>query len=612
MKNILTIAKWETTRLRSRFSGKSRYIVLAVMLLAAAGFFLIYQQGFVICKGLYVVGASANAAEIADERFSVFRLDRETGNAELSKRTIDVYIDGDRVVSRSDQRSQYAAGALKKYLEKLDLARIVNQYEINQAFPLRVEVRYLESPEIRPGLDTSRSPAPTAEPVEPATPLSTPVPPGEAKAEKPVPPSSSSPASGSPDGSSVIGSNTDAAVKQQLEELETNQLPQFKAEFVSGNDIIIPSLMTPPIPLAQVLIALLYIIPIFLVSVFFTSSFTEEKVNRKLIVLLSTPVTSFQVILGKMLPYLIYSLIAMLVITVTLGGNVLLGLVIFIPVMLFIFSMYLIVALTYRTFKDQTFFSVLVLSFVTVYLVAPAMLVGVNDLSYISPLTLAVQMYRGESFGANEYFLSTVPLYLLSFLVVFVGTRVLNEEYLMSYKPLHIKAADALHLAMDKSHLSISVIILSVALIPLVFMLELAVIVFVYNLGSTVSLWLLLAIAAFIEETAKSVGVVVLLRGGTIRKPWDVSKLAVLSALGFFLGEKLLLFLALSVISETLFISAVFNTNLLLLPLVLHVVGTCAVCLLTSRLGVKYYLTGIMAGSVIHFIYNVLMIRASL
>jgi ABC-type Na+ efflux pump permease subunit len=96
---------------------------------------------------------------------------------------------------------------------------------------------------------------------------------------------------------------TDEAVRTQLEQTEnSNILREFKGEFVSDKEIIVPSLMDPPMPLAQVTMAFLYIVPIFFISVFFTSSFIEEKTGRKLIILLSAPVTPILVILGKMLP----------------------------------------------------------------------------------------------------------------------------------------------------------------------------------------------------------------------------------------------------------------------------------------------------------------------
>ena len=385
-------------------------------------------------------------------------------------------------------------------------------------------------------------------------------------------------------------------------------MPEFKAEFLSENDIIVPSLMNPPIPLAQLIITFLYVVPVFFISLFFTSSFTEEKVSRKLIVLLSAPVTRLQVILGKMLPYLVYSIFIIVAITLVLGGNVLLGLAIFIPVMLFIFSIYLMVALTYRTFKDQTFFSVLALSVVTVYLVGPAMFTGVSDLSYISPLTLAVEMYRGESFGVAEYFLATTPLFLVFGQTMFIGTRVFNEEYLMGFRPLHTKVAEAIYLTMDQRHPSVSTLLLSMFLVPAVFMVELAAIVFVSSLTLPFTLGFLVVISVIIEEVAKSAGVVILLQNNVLKTWKDVLKLACLSALGFLVAEKLLLYLALSVTSESMFVQALFSSGLLLIPLALHVASTSVVCLMTARLGIRFYPIGIIAGSIIHTIYNLNMV----
>jgi hypothetical protein len=624
MKNILTMSKREVTRLRARFSGKSRFIVLAIIALTIVSSYVIYHQDLVISKGLYNVGVSASGPSIVDERFNVVELERETGYSYLQQGTIDLYIDGDDVISNNSERSQYAAGALQQYLEKQELLRVANEYEIDRAFPLRIEISYLDTSESSPSAETGTSlpnipePSPVAEaPVAPAPSISFEAELPAASAEAPPEPPMPKPAPAGAEPSLTLPPvltlpsepltvrATDAAVRQQLDNFATShQLPEFKAEFLSENDIIIPSLMNPPIPLAQVIITFLYVVPVFFISLFFTSSFTEEKVSRKLIVLLSAPVTRLQVILGKMLPYLVYSIFIIIAITLILGGNVLLGLAIFVPVMLFIFSIYLMVALTYRTFKDQTFFSVLALSVVTVYLVGPAMFTGVNDLSYISPLTLAVEMYRGESFGISEYFLATTPLFLVFLQTMFIGTRVFNEEYLMGFRPLHTKVAEAIYLTMDRKHLNISMLLLGMCLVPVVFMVELASTAFVSNLAMPLTLGFLLIISVVVEEIAKSAGVVILLQNNALGNWKAVLKLSFLSALGFMLAEKLLLFLALSVVSESMFVSAMFSGGLLLLPLALHVVSTAIVCLLTARLGTRFYPVAIIAGSIIHTLYN--------
>lgn len=400
----------------------------------------------------------------------------------------------------------------------------------------------------------------------------------------------------------------DAKVKQQLDAFENGGLLKVKEVLLSEPDIIVPSLTPLPLPLAQVTLVFAYILPLLLAGVFFASSITEERVSRKLVVLLSAPVSKLQVILGKMLPYLVYSWLAVAIITLIMGGKVWLSLAIFTPVTLLILSTYMIVALTYRTFKDLTFFTVLVLTAIMAYLVVPALLTGVSDLSYISPLTLAVEMYRGEVVAAREYFLATAPLYLIFFQALFIGTRLFNEEYLTGFKPLHVKMAEALNLAIDVNHLNLSAFLSSLFLLPLAFTIELLAIVFVHNMRLPLALWILVIISVTIEELAKSVIVLVLLKNGTIRGKIEVVKLSALSAAGFFSGEKLLLFLALAVLSPSTFISAVFGAGLLIMPLALHVVSTCVVGLVTARLGTKYYPLAVAIGSVIHAAYNLYII----
>ncbi len=609
MKNILTMSRREITRLRARFSGKSRFIVLGILALTIIGSFVIYHQDLVISKGLYNVGVSADAPLIADSRFNITELDREVGYEMLEQGTIDLYLDGSSIFSNYTERSEYAAGALQKYLEKQEILHVAEEYEIDRAFPLRIEVSYLDTEDEGLVEDSAVSIPGVGDTTEALT-IAEDESPGLSVLDENI---AAATAAALPESLPAAPSATDEAVRQQLADFaENKQLPEFKAEFVAENDIIIPSLMNPPIPLAQVIITFLYVVPVFFISLFFTSSFTEEKVSRKLIVLLSAPVTRFQVIMGKMLPYLAYSIVVIIGVTMVLQGNILLGLAIFVPVMLFIFSIYLMVALTYRTFKDQTFFSVLALSVVTVYLVGPAMFTGVNDLSYISPLTLAVTMYRGETFTVSQYFLATTPLLLVFGQSMYVGTRVFNEEYLMGFRPLHSKIAEAIYLTLDRAHLSLSTLFMGMSLVPLVFMVELASIVFVTNLPLPFMLGFMLIVSVVVEELAKSAGVVILLQNKALARKRDVLKLAALSALGFMLAEKLLLLMAMSVVSDSSVIEVMFGGGMLLLPLALHVVSTSVVCLFTARFGTRYYLLAIVLGSIIHAIYNVSVMGALL
>jgi len=540
------------------------FLLIAVALLVS---YFVAQQGLVMGRDIYNIGVSPDGPTINDGRFQVSVMDKAEGMQKLNDGSIDLYVDGETALTRADKRSQYAAGALGQYLEKSEVSRLIVQYDINKSFPLRVEVNSLNV-------------GPTA---TSTTPIITAVP-------------------------AATGNDTSAAVRQQIEELQNGSNNKFQAQFVSDKEIIIPSLMNPPVPLSQVVLAFLYIVPVLFMGIFFNSSFMEEKTNRKLNILMSTPVTPFDVIAGKMLPYVAFSLVIVIGITLYLGGDLLLSLAIFLPVILFIFAIYLMVSLIYRTFKDQTFFSMAAITFVTGYLVLPALFTGINNVSYISPLTLAVQMYRGESFTLTEYVLSTAPMYLVFALSMFVGVRIFNEEYLMGFGPLYRKAADAIYLSINKDHLYISIAILSLLLIPAVFMVQMIIAILSLmvpvSLPPMVFLAILLALCVLVEEVAKSAGIVTLLDNKKVSSARTVLLLSAASAIGFFIGEKVLLFLSLSVVSNVLLLDVLGSADLLILPLIAHFIFTSIVCLTTKKLGTKYYPLAIVAGSLVHFLYN--------
>jgi len=589
-------------RLRARFGGKMIAAVLILLIAAGAVSSLVYLQGMVLAKDFYIVGVSPGAPLIFDQRFHLVPVDPSQSGVALKSGRIDVYVTGKAAFYRADDRSQHAAGAIKKYLEKKEIARIADQYPLNQAFPLRVEVNYLKAPTE----NMSAAAVTLADIVRAGQESNSPSNPQTSSDDNLI--EDENPLAGQPP-AVYVPSESDELVKQQLEVLQSSSMvPEFKAEFASNKQVIVPSLMSPPIPLAQVLLAFAYILPIFFISIFFTSGFIEEKLGRKLNILLSAPVTPLQIILGKMLPYIGYSLIIVVLITLIFRGNLLLALAIFLPVILFIFAIYLGVALQYRTYRDQTFFSLVAVTVITGYLVFPAMFVGINDLSYISPLTLAVQMFRGESFTLLQYMLSAVPMLLVFLLSITVGTRVFNEEYLMNFKPLHVKVREAIYLAMDRRHLAVSAAVFSLLFIPVVFMFELAAITLSLNLPTPVALGFLVFTCVVIEEAAKSVTVAVTIERGLVKTWASVLWLAVVSAIFFFLGEKVLLFMSLSVISESVFTNAVFAGNLLWIPLLLHCVCTTIVCLITWRFGIKSYPLALLAGSIVHGLYNLSVI----
>jgi ABC-type Na+ efflux pump permease subunit len=470
---------------------------------------------------------------IQDSRFAVMPVTPDEGKALLNQQSIDVLIVGPQVISRDDDKSQFAVRALKQYMEKEELVRVGGSYPEEAAFPLKVGINYLGAAQAQ-GQVTQGGEAPTTKPEE----------------------------------------------------------------------VIIPSLTPPPAPFTQVIVALFYIMPITFISIFFTSSFMDEKINRRLTILLSAPVTPFQIIMGKMLPYAVFALASTALIARLTKGDIPLALAIFAPTTLFIFAIYLMVPLFYRTFKDTTFIAMLVTTLTTAYLVFPAMFTNVNDLAYISPLALAVKMYRNEPFGWREYLFPSVPMSAIFGFAMFAGTRLLNEEFLMGYKPITRKAADAIYLMMAHAHPYLSVPLWSLLVIPIVYLTQVVFLAFATNLPVGLIVGAVLIASAFIEEVVKSVGIVVLAERKVVTRFRDILLLSALSALGFLVGEKLLLLISITMVSQASVSGALFGSGLLLLvPLVAHFIFTAIVALLATKAKFPYALALIL-GTIVHFIYN--------
>jgi len=530
MNQILVIAWREVSRLRKRFGGGAS--PLAVLALAAAVGFSAFtlRDTLSLGSGLYRVGVSGNVPNIQDSRFAVMEVSPEEGQALLAARAIDVWINGEVVFAREDDKSQYAERALKQYMEKSELRRIAETYPPGAAFPLRVSIH------------TSS-------------------------------------------GAAQSGAAT------------------------PSDEVIIPSLTPPPAPFTQVLVALLYVLPITFISIFFTSSFMDEKMNRRLTILLSTPITPFQIIFGKMLPYATFSFFSIMLIAALTKANIALALAIFAPTTLFIFAIYLMVPLFYRTFKDVTFIAMLVTTLTTAYLVFPAMFTNVNDLAYISPLALAVKMYRGEGFGWREYLFPSVPMTAVFGFAMFAGTRLLNEEFLMGYKPITRKAADAIYLMMAHASPFWSVPLWSLLTIPVVYLTQVVFLAFAANLPVSLILMAILGASALVEEIVKSVGIVVLAQRGVITRWRDLFALSALSALGFLIGEKALLLISVQFVSQAKVSGALFGAGLLLLvPLAAHFLFVSLTSVLTAKAKFPYWLA-LALSSTAHFIYNWIILR---
>jgi hypothetical protein len=195
---------------------------------------------------------------------------------------------------------------------------------------------------------------------------------------------------------------------------------------------------------------------------------------------------------------------------------------------------------------------------------------------------------------------------------MYAGTRMLNEEFLMGYKPITRKLTDAIYLMMAHIQPYLSVPLWSLLVIPSVYMTQVVFLAFATNLPLRIMLGAVLAASALIEEVVKSIGLVVLAEHGKVKSIRDLLGLAFLSALGFLLGEKLLLLVSISMVSQVRVSGALFGAGLfLLIPLFAHFAFTSIVTILRTRMKLPYALA-LGIGTVVHFFYNWYVMRGGL
>jgi len=104
---------------------------------------------------------------------------------------------------------------------------------------------------------------------------------------------------------------------------------------------------------------------------------------------------------------------------------------------------------------------------------------------------------------------------------MFAGTRLLNEEFLMGYRPITRKIGDAIYLMLAHAQPYLAIPLFSLATIPMVFIVQLVILAMSTNLPVGVMLVTTMVAAALVEETVKSVGIVVLAEHGRLHSLWQ-------------------------------------------------------------------------------------------
>nr|WP_264474886.1 PrsW family intramembrane metalloprotease [Salinirubrum litoreum] len=400
-------------------------------------------------------------------------------------------------------------------------------------------------------------------------------------------------------------------------------VPGFGGGLVSGGDSGSPADIDPPFPFESLILAFAFLVPMNFVIQAYGSTILDERIGRRGELLLVSPVTPGDIVAGKTAPYLLGMVAVTTGIALAIGGG-LLSVVAVVPVALLFLSATFTAGMFARSFKELTFVTVAISTFLTSYAFVPAIFADVTPIALISPLTLVVRDLQGGGATLVEYLFSTGPFYFGSSVLFLLGLGVYREEDMFTQRPVPLKVLDALDSRLRGAS---SVAVLSGLFIPFVFIAELLAVAVLFALPIDVSVPLLLVTIAGVEEVAKSVHVYAGFEKARFERTVGVALvLGVLSGLGFFVGEKLTVVVQLIglpelPLGEAAFApsgvgvagaggggpSLAFTLALLLAPLALHAV-TASLSALGARANLRWYGVGLSAAVVVHAAYNLAVV----
>ncbi|MHC1572890.1 MAG: ABC transporter permease [Candidatus Syntropharchaeales archaeon] len=594
MRGVFTVAKWEILRSKGVINREYIFffVIFAVLLLLFAT--STPESQIEMNAKIYTVAIVEDEylpLISSDNRFEVIVTDRNEGLKALEAGEVDILILGSDAYLYDRDKSYAALSALedtsKSYrINFLNKEVESGKFEFYDAFPVWISVEYLEREEgfTLPAIKENEWIEPENTHHETLLPTTT--------------------------------YTTGPATTARLEDPESSERSEkLKERLFEGSSSTTPSELTPPLPFRAILISFIFIFPLYFLTQLYSSSIMEERINRRGEFLLVSPIKTWEIIVGKLLPYLLLSILIMIAILIYLDRTPMETfeiIMIILPVSLFFLAIFFIAGILTRSFKELTFISVFFAAITSGYLFFPAVFMNIHAISTISPMTLVIRILEGGGIDVQEYLFSTLPFYLTSIVIFAGGISIFREEDLFTEKPVHEKMLDIfdLFLRRDKIfHIYLAVLLLSIFLIPFAYMAELMSISLLFSIPLPYSVIGVIIAAASAEEIIKSGGpATVLIRGIAKSNIKNALLLGIFSGLGFFLAEKLLLLVAITSITGSIFGASIFFTGKLILPLVLHTTTATIPALGIYRYGKMGFLPFLLLSIIAHSLYNLTIV----
>jgi len=593
-RDIATIARWE---LKKTFSVMSRNvlpvaIVLFILLVLVTGFAA--ESGLHIQDGIYRLGVDdSRIASLftPDTRFSVFIT---TDNAlTQNSDAYDVIIINGVAHATPTDKARSALNALARDYTQYRNGVYTSEKDLFAAYPLWIDTQSVQS-------ELNFSATQNGQYVQVAPGTGGAAPQGTVE-QVPTP---------SPTLAQTQDELRDELAASSQENTQVSRYTNILSPGESAmGSFVTPDQLSPPLPFDSIILVFVFIFPLYFTSQFFMMSIMNERTMRQGEALLSVPAQTLSIIIGKMLPYFFGMIAICAGITVYIKAPpiVLLPLI---PIIIFFLANALIIGMLARSFKELSFISIFFSTVATSYLFFPSIFANVHVISLVSPLTLIVLTIQGTAWSVSDYIYSTSLFWLTAIVLFYIAAKNFNEERLFSEKKILPRIREFFAGILPERYPAAALFFLAMFSIPFVFMAQMMGLVVFFNLPLPYSLILLLVLAALIEELAKAAGIYTLFRRDPASFTWPTVAIAsAATALGFLIGEKLLLFATLTQISSSVFGSVLFlSLGVLWLPLLLHFVCVLIVASSLKVWGKKAFFPAIIVATVLHCCYNLYFI----
>ncbi|MFW6231254.1 MAG: ABC transporter permease [Nanoarchaeota archaeon] len=601
--NVFKIARLELKKSRSRVEKKVIIIMAVLGLLIYASVTLFMQLGILGTEQYYTFYTNDETIHeilLATEKF----IPSQDAEADLF---IDTTSDGTYVFAKNSDRAQAAVTVLERAIKEYN-TMIYSSYDPALAYPLRIRIEEIEQDEdelekmIQESIAIEQDVAETQSGENP-----------EAREED-----ADTQADGVTDDAAL--QPQDELSEQAVEEMsDASPEPAPASPASPSDDVRLPPanltegategeyrLMQDVNPYSQfnvLFIVVLMTMPLSMVALIFSNSIMAEKINKRGIFLLLAPILKSEWIIGKTLLYFIGSFVGLLFVVGRHVDSFLDGFyasLILAAIILTYLAIGFIVAMFSRSHKELSFLGIFSISLYSCYLLIPAFMLNFSVISLASPLTIIAKLFQGEIVTLKLFLFSVLPTLVSGLCIFLFGSLLLNDQNMFTYRNISAKIIDGISQLVRKGKYMLSVI--SFASIPFIFLIQLMMIVFLLSLRSWLSIYILMFFGALVEETFKNVGIYTIITrklGKTDVK--HIAWYSLLTGLGFFIGEKVLLLIMIAPFMEaylTLVLAGV------VLPLLLHTSLSFVFGLSARFFGKKNFGTSVMLVTILHFIIN--------